>query len=82
MILKQLKKIGAQQNVVADRIGLDKKTVNLICSGKVRLTPKVAMSLERFIYLDARELLIMQVDCDLWNLKQNDQDHPAREKTI
>ncbi len=70
-IRAQLDRIGVDQNDAAPRLGIDKKTLNLICTGKARLTPKVAVQIEKFLWLDARELLILQIDCDLKSLREN-----------
>jgi addiction module HigA family antidote len=71
VIRAQLDRIGVDQNDAAPRLGIDKKTLNLICRGKARLTPKVAVQIEKFLWLDARELLILQIDCDLKSLREN-----------
>ena len=70
-IRAQLDRIGVDQNDAAPRLGIDKKTLSLICTGKARLTPKVAVQIEKFLWLNARELLILQIDCDLKSLREN-----------
>lgn len=73
-IQAQLDKIGVKQNALAERIGIDKKTINQICKNRVRLTAPVAAKIAEAIWMDARELLVMQVDCDL---RENSQDQDA-----
>lgn len=81
IILARLEQFGVAQNETAERMGIDKKTLNLIANDKAPISPKVALDFERVLFLDAKELLYAQADWNLKNLRENDQGHRPDDET-
>ncbi len=55
-------------SVVCRRAGLHPWTISQLINGVMRLTPRIALKLEPVLGIDARDLLMLQVDEDLAKL--------------
>jgi len=64
---KLLIESGLSKKAFCKKLGIDKKTLRDVSSGKIRITTNLALRLEAAGLCDARLLLIYQVNLDLKN---------------
>jgi HTH-type transcriptional regulator/antitoxin HigA len=68
-IRRQLEEIGMTQVDFARRMGLSTKHVNLLLSGKARVTVPVALGMEKVLGVRADFYIGMRDEWELWQLR-------------
>lgn len=68
---------GMTQIELSERIGLDKKTVNLIIQGKAALTSETALGLERALGLPAQFWLNLENQFQISQARKSQKEHAA-----
>ncbi len=74
-ILKQyLEGGGISITLLAERVGMARKTISEIIHGRARITPPVARKLAKALHTDAGIWLRLQAQHDEWELSQASED--------
>ncbi len=69
-----LPRTGLTQGDLADRLGVSRRTINMIINGSRPVTVDMAMRLARAFGTSAQLWLNLQRDCDLWDAAHTDND--------
>jgi addiction module HigA family antidote len=63
-----IRPLGLTRREAAARLGVTRRTLSLLLSGKVSLTPEMATRIARATNTSPKSWLFMQAKVDLWNV--------------
>jgi len=74
--------LGISQNALGRALGVSRRTINKIVSGKRSITPEMSMKLGRFFGQTSEFWFRVQSNCDFRNLRKREQALTAKVRPL
>ena len=74
--------LGISQNALGRALGVSRRTINKIVSGKRSITPEMSMKLGRFFGQTSEFWFRVQSNCDFRNLQKREQALTAKVRPL